>query len=476
MSDWNHGYVTDLGYTTNIYREFTPAWLAFAALLLGQRPPDLARPVRMAELGCGYGLTLAVAAANAPDSAFFGYDFNPAHVEAARLFADAAGLANLHVEERAIADLAAPDGAGADLDIIALHGVWSWVDDTVRADIVRFITSRLRPGGLVFVSYNVLTGFADMLPVRTLMRQVAAREARSDLAVAAVRPALERLRAGAQAYFAAHPALEQRLAGLASMDARYLAHEYLNADWAPTMFADVAAAMAGARCQYVGSATLPDNVDATSAPPTMVPLLAEQRDVVLRETLRDFGCGQSFRRDIYRRGHAPLPPAEHRALLDAVHFVDLGRHREAEVKVACSIGQLSGRPEIYDPLLDRLAAGPLSVAEAREMSPFAGRPIQELVQALLMVTAAGYAHPVAAGAGSPAARAAGRRANAEIARLNRLGGAIPHLVAPASGASVLADLAETLAVGALLAGAPRDEQALATEVDTALAATGRGPA
>ena len=215
MSGWSQGYVTDLGYTTNIYREFTPAWLAFAALLLGQRPPDLARPFRMAELGCGYGLTLAVAAANAPQAAFFGYDFNPAHVEAARLFAQAAGLANLHVEERAIADLVAPDGAAtADLDIIALHGVWSWVGDTVREDVVRFITQRLRPGGLVFVSYNVLTGFADMLPVRTLMRQVAAREARSDLAVAAVRPMLDRLRTGAQAYFAAHPALEQRLAGL----------------------------------------------------------------------------------------------------------------------------------------------------------------------------------------------------------------------------------------------------------------------
>ena len=44
MAQWDDGYVTDVTYTSNFYREITPSWLALTGLLLGHRPPvrDLA--------------------------------------------------------------------------------------------------------------------------------------------------------------------------------------------------------------------------------------------------------------------------------------------------------------------------------------------------------------------------------------------------------------------------------------------------
>ena len=63
---WDDGYVTDVTYTSNIYREATPSWLALTALLFAQRPPDLARPFRYADLGCGNGMTAVVVAATCP--------------------------------------------------------------------------------------------------------------------------------------------------------------------------------------------------------------------------------------------------------------------------------------------------------------------------------------------------------------------------------------------------------------------------
>ncbi len=66
MAIWDDGYVTDIVYTTNFFRETTPGWLATTALLLGHRPPDLTRPFRYADLGCGHGLTAAVVAAAFP--------------------------------------------------------------------------------------------------------------------------------------------------------------------------------------------------------------------------------------------------------------------------------------------------------------------------------------------------------------------------------------------------------------------------
>jgi SAM-dependent methyltransferase len=451
MARWNDGYVVDIGYTANVYREFTPSWLRLATLLLGHRPPDFSGAFCMAELGCGYGMTLAAAAACAPQAEFFGFDFNPAHVEAAQRFAAQAGLANLHYAERSMAELAAADAdALPGFDVIALHGVWSWVNDAARADAVRFITDRLKPGGLLYVSYNVLTGWSAMLPVRALMRRLLDRDGRTDQSVPGILNFLERLQAGAPGYFAAHPSAEKRLQGLAAMDPRYLAHEYLNADWQPVMFADLAAALAEARLQYIGSATLTDNMDVTSAPPTLHKLMAEQRDPILRETLRDFGNGQSFRRDIYRRGLNPLPAIEHRMLLDELVFLGLGKPREAEVKVQCSIGELNGKPEIYDPLLDLLAEGPLTVPRVRASPAFAGKPLNEVLQALTLLVAAGHIHPAVAGGPTEAGRDAARRANAEIVRMNAAGANVTQLVAPAIGGTIGTDFGETLALGALL--------------------------
>ena len=66
MSDWTHGYVADVTYTPGFYRESMPTWLSFASTLLAQRPPDLSRPFRYADFGCGQGMSLLVAAATAP--------------------------------------------------------------------------------------------------------------------------------------------------------------------------------------------------------------------------------------------------------------------------------------------------------------------------------------------------------------------------------------------------------------------------
>jgi hypothetical protein len=66
MTGWDDGYVTDIVYTRQCYREMSP---------LGWQPPpycwasgrlDLARPFRYADLGCGHGLTATIVAATCP--------------------------------------------------------------------------------------------------------------------------------------------------------------------------------------------------------------------------------------------------------------------------------------------------------------------------------------------------------------------------------------------------------------------------
>ncbi len=328
MAQWDDGYVTDVNYTTNFYREITPSWIAMTSLLLGHRPPDLAQHFSYADLGCGNGFTTLVIAAACPHADIWGFDFNPAHVEFANGLAARAGLTNVRFVECSFADLdALPDAALPEFDFMVSHGVLSWISPANRRHLVGAVARRLKPGGLVYLSYNVTTGWTSMVPVQSLMRLLAAASPdRSDAAVPGVLDFVDRLKQAGALFFQANPAIDARLTDIRKQDPRYIAHEYLNQDWHPLMSADVAGEMLEAKCRYIGSATLAENIDTVSVPPNMTPILGETRDPYLRETLRDIGCAQSFRRDLFRKGIAPLPAAEQQNLVEGM---SIGRARPA---------------------------------------------------------------------------------------------------------------------------------------------------
>jgi SAM-dependent methyltransferase len=471
MARWDDGYVTDVTYTDNVYREMTPSWLAFASLLLGQRPPDLSRPFRYADLGCGVGMTALFVAATCPQAEVWGFDFNPAHIEMARRCATAVGLTNITFVEASFETLA--DLPAADLpefDFIVSHGVLSWISAANRQHMTDVIGQRLRAGGLAYISYNALTGWSGMVPLRELMRLFAATQpGRSDQAAIGALELIERIRAGGARYLANAPELVERLNVLRKQNSRYLAHEFLNVDWHPVMFAEVMETMADARCTYLGSATLAENIDVASVPADLIPILAETRDLRTRETLRDLAMARAFRRDIYRRGLVQLLPLEQVALLEEIHFTPTGVLPEGEISFATPIGTLTGRVEVYQPLLSVLRAAPATPAELRRADP--GRPPGEVMQALTFLTNAGHIHPMLPD--PTAGRATTRTLNRWIAQFNADGGEMPRLAVPATGSMLAIDLLETLVVGQLLDGAPREVATLARDVIALLQRAGR---
>ena len=476
MAQWDDGYVTDVVYTSNFYREITPSWLAMSSLLLGHRPPDLARSFSYADLGCGNGFTALIIAATCPHADVWGFDFNPAHVEFANGLAARAGLTNVRFVESSFADLEAmAEGSVPEFDIMVSHGVLSWISPDNRQRLIAAVAKRLKPGGLVYLSYNVVTGWAAMLPVRALMRmQSLASPERSDIGVPGVLDYVDRLKQAGALYFQANPAIETRLTDIRKQDARYVAHEYLNEHWHPLMFADVAADMLEAKCRFIGSATLAENIDTVAVPPNVAPMVAEARDPYLRETLRDLGCAQSFRRDIYRKGVAPMPGPEQQALVEELTLTGLGMPvPEGGATFATPVGNVTGRPEVYQPLLALLGEGPISIPQLRGMPAFAERPLVELMQAFTLLVAGGYAHPMLPDGGTTPGREAARRLNLAIARANASAAELARVAAPAIGSAIGGDILETLLVGELLEGKPADVGSLAAALISALGRSGR---
>ena len=307
--DWAKGYVTDIGYTAGFYRETAPSHMAFAALTLGRSPGRALNPKRVLELGCGQGFGLALLAAANPDVAFEGYDFNPEHVAHARTLAEGAALANVAVTETSFEDAAAREAVN-DVDVIALHGIFSWVARATQDAIVSILRQRLQPNGLAYVSYNCMPGWAPLAPIRQLMMQVKRRNpGRSERQLALALDLVGKLRRGNAAYFAAAPVAAQHFDHMVKLDRVYLAHEYLDEHWELLQFADAAARFGEAKLSYVCSATLTENLDQYAVPQDLQALVAETDDPILKETIRDFAANKRFRRDLYARGSAAITPS-----------------------------------------------------------------------------------------------------------------------------------------------------------------------
>jgi len=474
MARWDHGYVTDVAYTTNAYQETMPSWLATCSVLLGFRPTDLAAPFRYADLGCGNGLSALIVAATYPRAEVWGFDFNPAHIENARAMAARSGLTNVHFEDVSFEALAHGDSS-PQFDIIVSHGVLSWISLENRQYLTEAIGRRLVPGGLVYLSYNVATGWSAVEPIRLLMRQLAeGDQRRTDQSIPGIFQILDQLRTGGAAFFREHPGLEARITQMKQQDPRYLAHEFLNRDWHPVMFAEVAEAMAETRTSYIGSATTMENIDAFAVPEAVIPVLNNATDPATRATIRDLACAKNFRRDLWRKGAENLPVREHLALLDAVTLAWTGRQVESAVTFAGPIGVVTGQPEFYNPLLDAIRDGPTTIGQLRALPALRDRQPAEFVQAAFLLMGGGYAHPVGVTEGNRAdARAGAARLNRAIVDRLRYGVDLHCLAAPLLGSSIAIEVMEGLVIGRLLEGIPREAEALVDGTLNDLARSGR---
>ena len=422
------GYVTDVGYTAGFYREMAPSHLALAAVLAGFSPGRALRPKRVLELGFGQGFGLALLAAANPDVEFEGRDANAEHVVYARRLIDGAELSNIAVSQGRFEDAAARGGDN-DVDVIALHGVLSWISREAQDAVVAVARQRLRPDGLLYVSYNCMPGWAPMAPIRELALEVGRRTgggAEQQLQLAL--DLLAGLRQRGAVYFTANPAAARHLEGMLGMDRRYLVHEYLGEHWNPLSFAEVASRMAEAELSYATSATLTENLDLCSVPRDVLPLLSQAYDPILRETLRDFGANKQFRRDIYSRGRGPLTEDALRQILSTLGFALVVPRRRIVFRFPGPLTVLNGNPELYAPIADALAAGTATFDQLLALPAFGESRTGMLMECLTLLVHSGQVLPVMPGMGADAAPA--KRFNRMVIDQVRAGRVFDNLASP----------------------------------------------
>lgn len=306
-------YRVAVPYTWNYQAELNPLRTRLVLLRSGLRPTVIRTAC---ELGYGQGQNLVLHAAASP-VAWHGTDLNPVFAATARRLAAAAG-AEVAIHDEAFASFCTRTDL-PQFDFIGLHGVWSWVGEADRAVILHFVESRLRPGGVLYLGYNALPGWASFLPIRELLVEHAEAAGGPGAAI------VDHI-GGAMAFVADllatgptlardTPQLAAMLDSLARLGRGAVAHELFTRDWQPMSFGTVARWLAPFGLVHAGAADLSDVVDRLDMTAAQRRLVDGLADPVLQQLVRDSIFNKRFRRDYWVKDPRPLSAAERDAAI-----------------------------------------------------------------------------------------------------------------------------------------------------------------
>jgi SAM-dependent methyltransferase len=389
---WQDGYVSEINYTYGFYGELSPLKLAFTSLIKAVQYPDCNKEFTYCELGCGQGYSSNLLASTYPQAQFYATDFNPNHIAGAKALAQAAETANIHFFEDSFEDFIKRDLPN--FDFICIHGTYSWISQKHRQNLVNFIRQKIKTGGMLYISYNALPGWAAAMPLRELMIRHAGRT--SQPLVMGINQSLEfieQLFSTNPAYLAQNPALTQRFDGMKNHSRNYLAHEYFNQDWHPFYFDQVVKELEEAKVQYLASSNILDHLEFLNLSQAAQKQLFQIPDPIYREVVRDYFLNTQFRKDIFLRGMVSLTRQEKNQQLQQTRFALLTTLSAVKLQQQFPIGKVTLQESIYMPICQALTTESLSFGQlqnhplTKDISP------DNLFQALLILSGLSYIHP-----------------------------------------------------------------------------------
>lgn len=436
MSSWDAGYISDIEYVPGFYKQQAPAYINFACMLNGYEPVPLDRDFTYCELGCGQGLTaLALAAAN-PQGEFHAMDFNPAHIVRAEKLAADTGLSNIAFYEASFEDFAEERVDLPRFDFVTMHGVYSWISEDNKRAIVKFLDRYLKPGGVVYVSYNSMPDTTAGLPLQRMFSEFARlMPGRSDHQVERALKFASELRESGAHLFADNKRLDYLIKTWEGEGGHYLAHEYLNAHWVPLYHADVARDLAPAKLSFVASTILLENFPDLTLNPEQKEVLDKVQIPEIRETFKDYFLSRSLRQDIFVRGARRMSRQRQQAIFAELEVASVVPRGDATTKVLSPRGHIEVAADVYNEVFDALATGPKSMAEIMSLSSIRKHPDSTMQEIAGILIGSNQAQPLSGVPGAGSLRAFNHKlvsqARSDLSQVSaalasqRLGSAIP---------------------------------------------------
>ena len=309
----------EVRYSNYPYAQTHPDRMATVAALHGLPSPDPAT-ARVLELGCGAGGNLIAMAVATPGISALGIDLAAEPIAEGRAAIEAVGLGNVELRQGDVSKLR--DGVLGEFDYVIAHGVYAWIPEPVREDLLHVIHSHLAADGLAYVSYNANPGGILRRALREAGLWFGADAApgveRAERARELFRFLYEN-RAGTADWWGG--LLENQLKALAQGPVYRLVHDDLSEHWEPMWFADFAERAAASGLAYVGESDL-----TTMLPERVPPAVAGELealaggDRIRREQLIDILRCVFFRQSVLCRDSRRPADAPDPSVLRDLHF------------------------------------------------------------------------------------------------------------------------------------------------------------
>ena len=288
-------------YPNYTYPQTHPRHLAALGALLGLDTVPASR-CRILELGCGDGGNLIPMAFNLPGATCVGLDIASQLIAQGNQRIHSLGLNNIELRT---ADLATTGAELGEFDYIICHGIYSWVPDSVRHNILALCHACLASEGVAYISYNAYPGFH----LRAMSRSILQFHTRSiedaEEKVRQSRGLLNWLASAQKPVQSDAPmsAYSKCLQEANSLFAKRPSGAIFHDDFSPEnkafYFHEFAQAAAGAGLQYVTEAEFSDTQSLQFAPDVRDVLTQLGTDSVLaEEQYLDFLTGRNFRQTL----------------------------------------------------------------------------------------------------------------------------------------------------------------------------------
>jgi SAM-dependent methyltransferase len=376
-------------YIHDYQPSLNPLRARLALISAGVSPP---RIDTACELGFGQGVSLNIHAA-ASSVQWFGTDNLSSHASRARELARASGSA-ITIYGEPFDGFADRHPELPDFDYIALHGVWSWIADRDRQAVVKFVKRKLKHGGVLYLDYYTLPGWASFLPLRQLLNSRAHSSDKSTGNYAdRVRDAFDFV----GRVLSLDPGLEQRLPlgveryqQFRDRGPQYLQHELFSADWELTDFAAVRRQLSAAGLTFACSANFSDHTEVTSLTVAQRQLLAGLRDGDLRESVRDFFVSRRHRYEYWIKGEHPLSSESRDSLLrdERVVCVTSASDLPAKARTVLELNRSGEDEEVaYRPVMSTVSGrGSRSLGEIEDALRPQGISLRRILRAVQLLT------------------------------------------------------------------------------------------
>lgn len=346
----NSGYFTSLAYSIGYYSALNPLHASLISKLCGSDRPEA---ITACELGFGNGLSLCIHAATS-NTIWYGADLMPEHVNFAKKLLHKSGVTSyLYNEEfnNFCGRKELPQ-----FDFIALHGVWSWINDENRKTILDFIRRKLRPNGIVYISYNSLPGQGQLQPFRHIFKKFYESEinvSREDFF--AIPKALERvtelLEFDASA-LKANENIKEHVLNLRHRDIGYLGHEYLNDSWEPMYFDKVSNDLKSSGLNFLSSSHFIDHIPSFNFSRGQYELLSRIQDITERQLIIDYITNRQFRREYWiKEDGIRAPEVDLAKFSDDSLFVQIVPDTEIKLSIKADATSISLSQEFYKPFI-----------------------------------------------------------------------------------------------------------------------------